>query len=551
MKRTGAELLVSCLEQLGVEYIFGIPGAKIDKVFDALLFSKKIKLILCRHEQNAAFMAASYGRISGKPGVVLVTSGPGVSNLTTGLLTATSEGCPVVAIGGNVSQEMLIRKTHQALDSVRLMQPVCKYAVEIQSFALIPEVIVNAFRIAMTPTKGSTFISIPQNILLSETDLKPLPYVPLNCYGLGSELSIGKAINYINSAKKPLLLLGMNASFPQNIEAITALLDKVAMPVVSTFQGSGMVDRRHFSLFVGHVGLFKNEPGDLLIQDSDLIITVGFNPIEYDPEIWNTKDDKKIIHIGCLASYVRHNYLPLVEVLGDISANINYLVAGLEPCQKMTSNALILDARQNLIDAVPNAASIKGQRVHPLRFLYELEQVIDDEFTICCDIGTIYMWFARYFFTHRPHQILYSNGQQTLGVALPWAMGCHFARPGHPVISVSGDGGFLFSAMELETAVRQHIPLIHFVWQDGSYDMVKQQELLKYGRASGVEFGKIDIIHFAKAFGAVGYDLTDINQFRLIFKEALASKQPVLINVPIDYRYNQQLFVISDPSTED
>ena len=546
MSKSGAYLLVACLEALEVEYVFGIPGAKVDTIFDALADSSKIKLILCRHEQNAVFMAASYGRLSGKPGVVLATSGPGITNLTTGLLTATTEACPVVAIGGNVPQDMLSRQTHQSLENAKLMQVVTKYALEIESILAIPETIVNAFRMAMTPSKGACFISIPQNILLATTSCQPMSYIEKNNYGLGELKALNQAFSLINQAKKPIILLGMHACESGYFKAINDFLEYLNIPVISTFQAVGMVAKHNFSKFVGHVGLFNNEPGDLLIDSADLIITVGFDPVEYDPEIWNHKRDKDIIHIGYHPSKVRYCYLPIIEILGNIASNLQYLKKHLVQREFGYPDINILNARDSLIAAVPNAAGLNGSRIHPLRFLYELQQVMDETWTICCDVGTVYMWFARYFFTHRPHQLLFSNGQQTLGVALPWAIGCHYAQPKRRCVSISGDGGFLFSAMELETAVREQIPLIHFIWQDGAYDMVKQQQLMKYGRASGVEFGAVDVVSFAQSFGALGLVLNDIDDFKSLFNIALEAKKPVLINVPIDYQYNLPLFKLAD-----
>jgi acetolactate synthase-1/2/3 large subunit len=546
MGQTGAELLVACLESLEVEYVFGIPGAKVDKIFDALANSKKIKFILCRHEQNATFMASSYGRLSGKPGVVLVTSGPGVSNLTTGLLTATTEAYPVVAIGGNVSQEMLLRQTHQALDNSALMQVVSKCSIEIESITSIPETLINAFRIAMTPTKGACFISIPQNILLESTSYQPMSYVKKNTYGLGELDALNQAVNLIQHAKHPILLLGMNACETEYFSAINDFIRYLKIPVISTFQAAGLIAKQNISQFVGHVGLFRNEPGDLLIESSDLILAIGFDPVEYDPEIWNPKRQKQIIHIGYHTSKVRYCYLPVLEILGDISANLNFLRKQLPKLSFSLANQKILKARNYLFETLQHGSSLTGSRIHPLRFMYELKQVFDEQWTLCCDVGSVYMWFARYFFTHRPLQLLFSNGQQTLGVALPWAIGCHYARPKSRCISISGDGGFLFSAMELETAVREQIPLIHFIWQDGSYDMVKQQQLIKYGRKSFVQLGSIDVVSFAKSFGALGFELNDIDDFKSIFNSALEAKQPVLINVPIDYQFNSPLFKIAD-----
>ncbi len=546
-QQNGAQLLVKCLETQGVEYIFGIPGAKIDAVFNALLDSS-IKLIVCRHEQNAAFMAAAWGRLTGKPGVVLVTSGPGVANLTTGLITATTEGDPIVALGGQVPRAMIGKQSHQSANNIRLMQAATKNSIEARLAETIPELIENAFRIAATPPYGACFISLPQDVLSESTNRLPINLMPPSIYGSANLELLQKVANIINKAKQPVILLGLEASRTEHTKAIRALLHHAPFSVVSTFQAAGVLDKTLFKHFLGRVGLFKNQPGDQLLDLADVVITIGYNPVEYDPETWNIGNKKTIIHIHNHPCDVHYTYHPVCELLGDISATINTLSPLLKPRQHTTDHQKIHRLHQALVDEVDAHKNRNQTPIHPLRFIHELQQAIDDETTICCDVGSVYMWMARYFFCYKPHQLLFSNGQQTLGVALPWAMACQYARPGRSTVSISGDGGFLFSAMELETAVREGLQFIHFIWRDGTYNMVLEQEMMKYHRQSGVQLGRVNIPDFARAFGAVGFELHDPNEFQTIFNQAKKEKKPVLIDVAIDYADNHRLFEIIDPN---
>lgn len=545
-KMTGGQLLVKCLEEQGVEYVFGIPGAKIDSVFNALVDSR-IKLVVCRHEQNAAFIAAAYGRLTGKPGVVLVTSGPGVANLATGLLTATTEGDPVVAIGGNVSRSMSLKQSHQGTNNVKLMEAVTKSSVEAHWVGNIPEIVANAFRSATTPNCGACFISLPQDVLNESCDCKPIPGITAPVYGEAPKRLIEQAAALINQAKQPVILLGMEASRLNNAEEIRSLLNKTPLALVGTYQAAGVISKECLDFFIGRVGLFKNQPGDQLLDLADVVLTIGYNPVEYDPEIWNADNKKTVIHLDYHACDVHMTYHPACELLGDIATNIQRLGSHLKKREQIYSNKKITQARQALLDKIDSGKNFKTSPIHPLRFIYELRQAVDDSTTICCDIGTVYMWMARYFLSFRPHQLLFSNGQQTLGVALPWAIASNYAIPHSKVVSISGDGGFLFSAMELETAVREKLHFVHFIWRDGSYNMVLEQELMKYNRVSGVNFGPINIPKFAAAFGAVGLELTKPEEFQDIFQEAMSQQKPVLVDVPIDYSDNSELFKIIDP----
>ncbi len=539
--KNGATLLVECLEQQGVEYIFGIPGAKIDAVFNALIDSP-IKVIVCRHEQNAAFMAAAYGRLTGKPGVVLVTSGPGVSNLATGLLTATTEGDPIIAIGGNVARNMSLKSSHQSTDNIKLMEAVTKERMAVLVPESIPEIVENAFRIATEPRSGAVFISVPQDITHEDTSAKAHTALSPIQYGPAAEHLIREAANKLNKAQCPVLLLGLEATRPENTKALRQLLTQNPLAVVSTYQAAGVISHDLLHCFVGRVGLFKNQPGDKLIDEADLIMTIGYDPVEYDPEIWNSDNSKRIIHLDYNPAEIHTTYLPELEVIGDMASTINKLAFELKESDRQKPIARIGEYQKELNDKIASGAQHTGPLLHPLRFIYELSQVADDNTIVISDIGTHYMWLARYFYCYQPHHLLFSNGQQTLGVALPWAIAACLVHPEKTVISVSGDGGFLFSANELETAVREKVHFIHFVWCDGTYDMVREQQLMKYNRDSAVHFGAIDIVKYAESFGALGLRVHHSDEFSLVLQEAMQAQGPVLVEIAIDYSDSRELF---------
>jgi acetolactate synthase-1/2/3 large subunit len=544
--RTAAQLLVDCLVKHEVKYIFGIPGAKIDAVFDALLDSP-IKVVVCRHEQNAAFMAGAYGRLTGKPGVVLVTSGPGVSNLATGLLTATTEGDPIIAIGGAVARNMRLKQSHQSTDNIKLMEAVTKARMEATVVENIPEIVENAFRIASAPRSGAVFISLPQDLLKQETTATTYPATPNTKQGAAAPDLITQAATLINKAKRPVILLGMEASRPANTQAMRELLSQHPIATVSTYQAAGVISRDLVHCFAGRVGLFKNQPGDRLLDAADVVITIGFNPVEYDPEIWNASGTRTIIHLDYQAADIHSTYLPQCELLGDITATILALSKTLALTSQLADDTLVKSLRQELATLIDTGKQHTEALMHPLRFINELRQFADDDNTVVVsDIGSHYMWLARYFLSYEPHHLLFSNGQQTLGVALPWAMAAKFVYPQKKIISISGDGGFLFSSNELETAVREKLPLVHCVWCDGSYNMVKEQQLMKYKRDSAVQFGAVDLVKYAESFGAYGFRIKHADEFASLLKHAFTLDKPVIIEIPIDYRDNPALFKAAD-----
>jgi len=538
---SGADLLVRCLEVQGVDYIFCIPGAKIDKVLDCLVGSK-IKVVVCRHEQNAALIAQGIGRMTGKAGVCLATSGPGCTNLTTGLATADYEGDPVVALGGAVPLADRLKLAHQSLDTVSLFRPITKFAAEVTAGHGIAEVIASAFRAAEGGRPGAAYVALPRDVMEAPAAYELPGSAPQPHLGCPDATAISDAVSLVNRARLPVLYLGMLASAPRVAEAVRSLLRKTPLPVVCTYQGAGVVPRDLLSCFAGRVGLSHNQPGDRLLDAADVVVTIGFDPIEYDPVLWNKGKKRPIIHIDCTPAEMDVDYWPTIELIGDTAAIVSAFAAQLSPRAVLAEVAELGAAVRTLAEVKEQGARRNGSPVHPLRLIHELQEMLPDDTTVLCDVGSLYMWMSRYFFSFNPRHFLTSNGQQTLGVALPWAIAASLVRPGKPILSMSGDGGFLFSAQELETAVRLKCDFVHLVWTDGSYDMVKIQQDPKYGRHTAVELGPVDVVKYAEAFGAVGMRINAPNEIAPTLRKALATSGPVLIDVPIDYRDNAMLF---------
>ncbi|KRM55719.1 acetolactate synthase [Lacticaseibacillus sharpeae JCM 1186 = DSM 20505] len=544
-KRYGANLIVESLANHGVEYVFGIPGAKIDRVFDQLdhpQIENAPRLVVTRHEQNAAFMAAGVGRITGKPGVVITTSGPGVSNLATGLLTANAEGDPVLAISGQVQRKDLLRQTHQSIRNADLLAPVTKYSAEVQDPNNISEMLANAYQAAESGKQGASFVSVPQDVTDSVVTAAPIRTLTAPKLGPASPTDIALLAQKIKDAELPVLLLGMRASSAEVTAAVRDLLAVTELPVVETFQGAGIISHAQEKNFFGRVGLFHNQPGDVLLKQSDLIITIGYDPIEYEPRNWNAAEDARVIVIDSEPAQIDQNLQPETELIGDIAQTLAFLEPQLRGYRVAEGATHFLDHLRNELTVrdLPPVATKPGL-VHPLAIIQELQALTTDDMTVAVDVGSFYIWMARHFRSYEPRHLLFSNGMQTLGVALPWAIAASLVRPHSKAISVSGDGGFLFSGQELETAVRLHSNLVQIIWNDGHYDMVKFQEEKKYGRNAAVDFGPVDFVQYAESFGAKGLRVTDAANLRSVLEEAFNTDGPVVVDIPVDYSENSKL----------
>lgn len=545
-KRYSADAIIDSLVNHDVKYVFGVPGAKIDRVFERLEHptnEKAPQLIITRHEQNAAFMAQGIGRITGKPGVVLTTSGPGVSNLATGLVTATAEGDPVLAISGQVQRTDLLRLTHQSMDNVALLAPVTKYAAEVQEPENISEVIANAYQEAEAAKQGASFVSVPQDVTDSEVKTAPIAPMPAPVLGPASPVESTLLAQRIKTAKLPVLLLGMRASDPETTKSIRNLVEETHLPVVETFQGAGIIPRELEDDFFGRVGLFRNQPGDQLLKHADLVIAVGYDPIEYEPRNWNNEGDANIIVIDSMRAEVDKNFQPERELVGDISQTLDFLLPYMKGFKLPESSREYLDGLQEKLKLRDEPPAVTENQVtsHPLSIIQALQDRVTDDMTVSVDVGSFYIWMARHFRSYNPRHLLFSNGMQTLGVALPWAISAALVRPNTQIVSVSGDGGFLFSSQDLETAVRLGLNIVHIIWNDGHYDMVKFQEELKYGKSAGVNFGSVDFVKYAESFGATGLRVEKAQDLEKVLDQAFATEGPVVVDIPVDYSDNKEL----------
>jgi acetolactate synthase I/II/III large subunit len=500
--QTAGQLLIRSLVQQNVKHIFGGPGGKIMPTFDVLR-DEGPQLILCRHEQNAAFMAAAVGRLTGRPGVCLVTSGPGTGNLVTGAATATTEGDPMVAIGGVVPLPDTLKQTHQSMDSVTIMKPVTKFSVAINAPDAAGEAVVNAFRAATAPRPGASFIAFPRDVQGAATEVSAPPSLSLPSLGAAPEELIRKAAEKISQAKSPVILLGMGASEPDATAAVRSLLKRHPMPAVGTFQGAGAVPRELLPLFFGRVGLFPNQPGDKTLARADVVLTIGYDPVEYDPSFWNVGKKRAIIHLDSSPCDIDNHYQPELELRGAVPETVRALASALEENSFATDPEL--QAIQAQLNALQNSPVPKSEGlIHPLSIVIALRSLVDDDTVVANDMGSVHIWMARHFFAFEPRKLLFSNGQRTLGVGIPWAIAASLTYPSRKVVAVVGDGGFLYSSMELETAVRLKLNITVIVFRDGGYNMVAFQQELIYGRTSGTDFGNPDLVKYAESFGCVG-----------------------------------------------
>jgi acetolactate synthase I/II/III large subunit len=539
-----AQRVVETLSAYGIQFIFGIPGAKVDAVFDALVDGGP-ELVVCRHEQNAAFMAAAVGRLTGTPGVALVTSGPGTTNLATGLITATTEQDPMVAICGAVARVDRLKRTHQSMDAVGALKPFTKYTGEVNDPDNVPEAVANAIRTAVAPPRGAAAVVLPADVLTAVTSAAIVKPSPVPALGPAPADRIAQAANLIRDAQRPVLFVGVRVGDPAPCAALRELLAVTDLPVVETFQAAGVVSRELEDHFVGRVGLFRNQPGDILISHADVLVTVGFDPVEYDPRLWNSDPARTLIHIDEVPADIDNHYQPTLELRGDLAATLTVMIPLLSGLRlNDTVNSAIAEQRVALlsIDTEARSRPQTDVGVNPAALVLKIRELIDDDTTIACDIGSHYIYMARHFRVYQPRRLLFSDGQQTLGVALPWAMAAAMVRPGTPVVSVSGDGGFLFSAQELETATRLGLSFTHVIMRDNTYDMVAFQEQLKYGRTSGVQLGDYDIAHYAAAFGAKGIRVSGISEFEAALKQSLTEPGITIIDLQVDYSRNTELF---------
>jgi acetolactate synthase-1/2/3 large subunit len=442
-----------------------------------------------------------------------------------------------------VATSETLKQVHQSMDGVSILKSVTKFSATVSAPDAIGEVVANAFRAAESGRPGAAFVNLPKDILAAPCTRDVLTPPRFQGPGMADIAAITEAARLINEASNPVVLLGMLASSPANAAELQDFIGRNNLPVVGTFQAAGAVGAHLFENFGGRVGQLANQPGDRLLDSADLVITVGYDPVEYPPSEWNQGNLHAIVHVDVLPAELDNCYRPQVELTGNIVQTLQALTPRLKRVGRTALSSSMLAAIQaERTHLQQESARLSGLPVHPLRLVYEIQQVLSNDMTLCLDMGSFHLWLARYLYSFRARQILITNGQQTLGVALPWAIAASIVRPSDKILSISGDGGFLFSSMELETAARLKSNLVHMVWIDGTYDMVAVQEQAKYGRTSGVQFGPVDVVGYAESLGAVGLMIRTPDEIARVLRKAFEIAGPVVIGVHVDYSDNHKLF---------
>ena len=529
-----SELFVRCLENEGVEYIFGIPGEENLDVMDALLDSP-IKFITTRHEQGAAFMADVYGRLTGKAGVCLATLGPGATNLVTGVADANMDHAPMVAIAGQASTHRLHKESHQVLDLEEMFRSITKYSSRLLTPNIISEVVRKAFKIAQTEKYGATFIEFPENIAEMEVEGEPLPVKhPHPPEPPGDR--IDAAANLISSAKNPIILAGNGVIRSKAWKQLAEFAEELRIPVANTFMAKGVIPFKH-PMALGSAGLQANDYVSCGFNRADVIICIGYDLVEYHPYLWHPTKDRTIIHIDSSPAEVDAYYNISVGVVGDIRHSLLRLMKLASPhtgsAMRSLREALIEDMNQHKDD---NSVPVKPQKI-----IWDLRTALDMEGIAISDVGAHKMWMSRMFRCEYPNTCIISNGFASMGIAVPGAIGAKLAFPDRQVVAVTGDAGFMMNMQEIETAVRLNTPFVILIWNDSAYGLIEWKQMNQFGRKSYIDFTNPDFVKLAESFGARGYRIEKGEDLLPTLQKALKDKVVSIIDCPVDYSENLKL----------
>lgn len=528
-----AELLVRCLENEGVRYIFGLPGEENMDVLEALLNSS-IQFITTRHEQGAAFMADVYGRLTGQAGVCLSTLGPGATNLMTGVADANLDGAPVVAITGQVGTDRMHIESHQYLDLVAMFAPVTKWNAQIVRPSITPEIVRKAFKLAQNEKPGAVHIDLPENIAAMSVEGEPLGKGDLE-KTYASFRSIEQAAALISQASHPLILVGNGVIRAKASEALTELATQLNIPVANTFMGKGAIPYTH-PLSLWAVGLQQRDFISCGFERADLVIAVGYDLIEYSPKKWNPESRIPIVHIGATQAEIDSSYIPKVEVVGDISDSLQEILKRADRQNMPPSFAMAV--RDDIQADYQRYAQDDGFPIKPQKLIYDLRQVMGADDILISDVGAHKMWIARHYHCDRPNTCLISNGFAAMGIAIPGAIAAKLVHPDRQVIATTGDGGFMMNCQELETALRVGTPFVTLIFNDGGYGLIEWKQQNHYGHSSFVKFGNPDFVKLAESMGLKGYRVESCQDLIPTLKDALAQPIPTVIDCPVDYREN-------------
>ncbi|WP_446862113.1 MULTISPECIES: acetolactate synthase large subunit [unclassified Phormidesmis] len=528
-----AELLVHCLENEGVRYIFGVPGEENLDVLEALQHSS-IQFITTRHEQGAAFMADVYGRLTGQAGICLSTLGPGATNLMTGVADANLDRAPLIAITGQVGTDRMHIESHQYLDLVAMFAPVTKWNAQIVRPSNTAEIVRKAFKLSQSEKPGAVHIDLPENIAAMPVVGKPLATDNIE-KTYASFHSIEKAAIAISHAKNPLILVGNGAIRANASDMVTKFATQLNIPVANTFMGKGVIPFEH-PLALWAVGLQQRDYISCGFDQADLVIAIGYDLIEYSPKKWNPDGTVPIIHIDGTPSEVDSSYIPVAEVVGDISDALQEILNRSDRTDKPVPQSLEL--RADIRADYEQYAADAGFPIKPQKIIYDLRQVMGPDDIVISDVGAHKMWMARHYHCHRPNTCIISNGFAAMGIAIPGAIAAKLVHPTHKVVAVTGDGGFMMNCQELETALRVNTPFVTIIFNDGGYGLIEWKQHNHFGHSSFIKFGNPDFVKFAESMGLKGYRVESCADLIPTLKEALAQDVPAVIDCPVDYREN-------------
>lgn len=531
-----AKLFVQCLENEEVDYIFGIPGEENLDLMDALLDSD-IEFITTRHEQGAAFMADVYGRLTGKPGVCMSTLGPGATNLVTGVADANMDNAPLVAIAGQAATTRMHKESHQVVDLVSMFKPITKYATQVLEPETIPEVVRKAFKLAQAEKPGATFIDLPENITEMDTDEHPLP-VSENRLTFADRELIDKAAELVSQAKNPLILVGNGAVRARATADIEHFLEKHKIPVVNTFMAKGVIPFYN-PMAVGTAGLQKGDYENGGFEKADLVICVGFDMVEYHPHLWNPNRSHTIIHIDTKKSEVDNSYIPSVELIGNIGANLKALGKAISEPVAETQIEFLL--RQAMIEEMNRCSRSDAWPMLPQKIIWDLRTAMKSADIAISDVGAHKMWMARMFRCDQPNTCIISNGFAGMGIAVPGGVAAKLAYPERGVVAVTGDAGFMMNSQEIETALRCNTPFVILIWNDSQYGLIEWKQQRRYGRSAFIDFKNPDFVAYAKSFGADAVRIEKAEQLLPTLQQALQNPTVTVIDCPVDYSQNDRL----------
>ncbi len=537
-----SDLMVSCLEQEGIEYIFGVPGEENADFMMSLERSEQIRFVLCRHEQGAAFMAEIYGRLTGNPAGCLGTLGPGATNLITGVADSNMDRSPMLVLTGQGSTARLHKESHQIMDVVAMFEPVTKWATTVLNPDTIPEIVRKAVRIARTEKPGAVHIELPEDVAEAESSAPPMQPRRYR-RSVPDDKIVNQAFELIRSARSPVIIAGNGCIRRRASAQLRQFCAQTGMRVISTFMAKGAVDMdSEQCLFT--VGLGSKDRVTLAIDEADLVITLGFDMVEYHPSLWNPNGDKRIIHADFLPAEIDAHYHPEIELVGDLGhvlwmLNERVATSG-RPDQYEFSRQQQIRAEM-WTDIAEHADDDSDGTIRPQKALWDARQVMGADDILLSDVGAHKMWIARHYHCHSPNTCLIPNGFCSMGFALPGAIAAKLVYPERRVLGIAGDAGFLMNVQEMETARRLGVDPVMMVWEDHEYGLIAWKQDNHFGRHTDLTFGNPDWTQLAESFGWHGYRCERSLDLKATLEAAFSDGGPSLVVIPIDYRENPLL----------